>query len=320
MPKTITDLPPAAEVRRNSVVAVDNAAATITEKVTLGAIADLSQPPPQNPPSMARMVTVRSSGSFSSSVKSTTGYVAVRWWDGSVDVYGAGSPTASTTVSKAIPTTGNWSKSAPKEIFVWSCTIGNAEQSGDLTYLSSSSNQLTSVDLSGLTSLAYLYLDNNQLASVDLSGLPSLTSLTLSNNQITSVDLSGLPSLTSLTLSNNQITGSLDLTGLTSLASLNLTSNQLTSIDLSGLTLLSSLYLGNNQLTSVRAVGFGPNAGGPGTRIQLLNNLLDGPALDQFYTDLGAPGTEGIDVTGNPGTSSDDPTIATAKGYPVIGS
>ena len=44
-------------------------------------------------------------------------------------------------------------------------------------------------------------------------------------------------------------------------------------------------------------------------------------ALDQAYTDLQSPSQAGtgLDVTGNTGTSSDDPTIATAKGYTVIG-
>jgi hypothetical protein len=51
------------------------------------------------------------------------------------------------------------------------------------------------------------------------------------------------------------------------------------------------------------------------------NNLLDGAALNAFYTSLGVDvGATGvINVTGNPGTATDDPTIATAKGYTVVG-
>ena len=45
MPKTITQLPAAASVNPNSVVAADNAAGTLTEKVTLSQIAALAGGP-----------------------------------------------------------------------------------------------------------------------------------------------------------------------------------------------------------------------------------------------------------------------------------
>ena len=49
------------------------------------------------------------------------------------------------------------------------------------------------------------------------------------------------------------------------------------------------------------------------------SNLLDAAALDQFYTDLSS-GSGALYVAGNPGITSDTPTIATAKGYTVYGS
>jgi hypothetical protein len=49
------------------------------------------------------------------------------------------------------------------------------------------------------------------------------------------------------------------------------------------------------------------------------DNLLTAEALDQFYTDLDS-GTGNLFVSGNLGIDTDDPTIATAKGYTVIGS
>jgi hypothetical protein len=81
------------------------------------------------------------------------------------------------------------------------------------------------------------------------------------------------------------------------LAFILLESNQLTSVDMDGLVLWSS------YASSVA------------------DNLLDSPALDAFYTSLGVDvGETGvINVTGNPGTATDDPTIATAKGYTVVG-
>ena len=59
------------------------------------------------------------------------------------------------------------------------------------------------------------------------------------------------------------------------------------------------------------------------------NNNLNGTALDQFYTDLSSTAATGttatptqygvIDVSGNPGIATDTPTIATAKGYVILG-
>jgi len=45
-----------------------------------------------------------------------------------------------------------------------------------------------------------LYLSNNNLSSIDLSGLSGLQSLNLSNNNLSSIDLSGLSGLTQLYL------------------------------------------------------------------------------------------------------------------------
>jgi hypothetical protein len=54
----------------------------------------------------------------------------------------------------------------------------------------------------------------------------------------------------------------------------------------------------------------------------IFSNQLNAAALNQFYTDLGAttPGTGFLDVSGNSGITTDDPTIATNKGYVVFGS
>ena len=55
----------------------------------------------------------------------------------------------------------------------------------------------------------------------------------------------------------------------------------------------------------------------------LAGQQMSGAALDQFYTDLisdaGDPSLGTLIVSNNPGTSSDDPTIATGKGYTVSG-
>ena len=158
-----------------------------------------------NTPGMIRVVSVKTLGSASFTVKSTTGYVATRNWAGVVTVYGNGVPANNISASLAVPASGAWSKSAPKEIYVWSCTAGNATQSGDLTYLNCDNNNLTSLDVSGLTALTYLTCENNNLTSLDVSGLTALISLSCNNNQITSLDVSGLTAPTFLSCDNNQI-------------------------------------------------------------------------------------------------------------------
>lgn len=114
---------------------------------------------------------------------------------------------------------------------------------------------------------------------------------------------------------------------------------------------LQSANLSNNSLTAVRApyciflsdTGSAGTTGGgyqyygypyyysrfiPGNPVfipgspQILNvsnNSLSSPALNQLYTDL-FDGDGAIDVSNNSGTASDTPSIATNKGYTVIGS
>ena len=55
--------------------------------------------------------------------------------------------------------------------------------------------------------------------------------------------------------------------------------------------------------------------------VSVANGVLSGTALDALYTSLGtAAGSQTITVSGNHGTSSDTPSIATAKGWTVSGS
>ena len=160
----------------------------------------------------------------------------------------------------------------------------------------------------------------------DASGnvVGALTDLYCADNSLTSLDVSGLTALTTLTCFYNSLT-SLDVSGLTALTDLRCFYNSLTSLDVSGLTALTLLYCFNNSLTSLRAVGAGALADGyyGSTYVfggfQLQNNSLSAGALNQFYTDLAAA-TGMLVVSNNPGTSGDDPTIASAKGWTVYGS
>ena len=134
--------------------------------------------------------------------------------------------------------------------------IGKIEQTfpDDLISLVCDYNQLTSLDVSGCTSLENLYCVYNQLTSLDVSGCTSLEKLYCHENQLTSLDVSGCTSLEYLSCHENQLT-SLDVSGFTSLEELNCDRNQLPSLDVSGCTSLVKLYCGKNQLVSLDVSG-----------------------------------------------------------------
>ena len=124
--------------------------------------------------------------------------------------------------------------------------------SSDLIYLVCNNNQLTSLDVSGLTTLQELYCQSNQLSSLNVSGLTALTVLYCFSNQLTSLNVSGLIALTVLYCQLNQLS-SLIVSGLTALVNLYCNNNQLSSLDVSGLTSLQRLYCDTNQLSQSAA-------------------------------------------------------------------
>ena len=79
-----------------------------------------------------------------------------------------------------------------------------------LTDLRCSTNQFTSLDMSGCTALETLSCNDNQLTSLDVSKNTKLRRLDCYNNQLTSLDLSKNTALTHLECYNNKLT-SLDV-------------------------------------------------------------------------------------------------------------
>lgn len=168
------------------------------------------------------------------------------------------------------------------------------------------------------SSLTSITMENSDLG-VYIFGNSALTSLDLLNSDLQYLTLNGSPSLTSISNFLSTMVGMtsvvIDSTGLTSFTVP--TTSNLARIEITG----------NPSLTSVRAVGQNPavykywssNSFQDGVKLQ--NNNLSAAALDQFYTDLTTPlFTSYIRVDGNPGVGSDNPAIATAKGYTVLGS
>ena len=125
---------------------------------------------------------------------------------------------------------------------------------GDVTYLSCSEEQLTSLNVSGCTALTTLSCGDNQLTSLDVSKNVALTGLYCSNNQLTSLDVWGCTALRELYCSSNKLT-SLDVSKNTALTRLYCSSNKLTSLDLSGCTALTELSCSSNPLTSINLSG-----------------------------------------------------------------
>jgi hypothetical protein len=74
------------------------------------------------------------------------------------------------------------------------------------------------------------------------------------------------------------------------------------------------MFSGCTSLTSVELTGCKYS-------VSVASCLLSGTALDTLYTSLGtAAASQSITVTGNYGTPTDTPSIATAKGWTVVGS
>ena len=118
---------------------------------------------------------------------------------------------------------------------------------GNITELDCSSNELTALDVRGLTALQTLYCDNNLLTSIDLHGLTALQELYCNDNEIASLDVRGLTALQALYCDNNRLT-SLDVQGLTALQKLVCSDNQLTALNVQGLPALQALVFQHNRL------------------------------------------------------------------------
>jgi len=295
---------------------------------------------PGKPPGMIYLSTCLDSGTFSASVRSSTGYVQAMWWDGVTSGYGSGNSSSYITVSRAVPTTSAYIKSSPKTVYIWPTTNTLAGlQSGDITGFSCPSKKIIALSVSDCTAMTSLSCDGNSMEFLDVSRCSALTTLTCYGNRLRSLDITPCTLLTHLYCQSNLLT-TLDVTKSpllrtlqcndNSIASLNLSlstallelfcyNNLLASLAITTSPSLTSLNCSNNRLTSLRAVGcrlYSPYGG------NIESNLLSSAALDQFYSDLGQAGSASapLFVAGNAGISGDTPSIATGKGYAVNGS
>ena len=125
---------------------------------------------------------------------------------------------------------------------------------GKITELYCSENQLTELNVQGLTVLERLFCWGNQLTALNVQGLTALKELDCGGNQLTELNVQGLNNLQKLNCNSNQLT-ELNVQGLTALKELDCSENQLTALNVQGLTVLERLYCGTNQLTELNVQG-----------------------------------------------------------------
>ncbi|WP_171044276.1 immunoglobulin-like domain-containing protein [Pseudoalteromonas citrea] len=120
----------------------------------------------------------------------------------------------------------------------------------NLQGLSLSGNKLTEIDVSANTALQMLKLSNNQLVNINLSSNSELSVLALNNNKLAAVDLRNNIYLESIEISENQLT-EIDLSKNSIVDWLKLEGNRLPQIDLSNNLRLSTLNLNSNIIERI---------------------------------------------------------------------
>lgn len=122
-----------------------------------------------------------------------------------------------------------------------------------LSYLSLSSNSLTSIDTDALTELVTLHLHYNNLntANIDFQYNTKLQTLYIDHNTnwTTAPDLTDLTDLRDLKFHYNNMGGTIDLSQCTLLTGIICNQNNLTSLDVTTLTLLQSLNASSNNFS-----------------------------------------------------------------------
>ena len=118
-----------------------------------------------------------------------------------------------------------------------------------LTMLDCSYNQLANLDVTPMTKLEYLYTRYNQLQNINVSGVSTLKLLVCDNNQLQQLNVADLDNLELLDIANNLLP-SIDLSKNAKLDTLYASFNKFTNLDVRNLTLLTVLWLNYNENTN----------------------------------------------------------------------
>ena len=300
------------------------------------------------------VTTIKSSGSFELSFKTSTGYALITWWDGTVEQEGDGSNNW-IVFSKVIS-----NGATPKNVVLTSCNYTGVK-SGNLTEVSILDQSITSFNTGDCHDMIFIDLQNNDsietlnltkcdnLITLDLGGctnlyileiedLTDLQVLHLNDTLIYNIYFDDLISVYELDISGTPI-ASLDVSNLTNLEFLyaggtnSFTSLILGNIPINNLSVINSpsltfidvsqcpniAYIGadNCGLTSINATGV---VGAFSLcDISISNNNLNASALNTLFNDIGLGNSvfTTIDAQNNPGSATCDKTIAEAKGWIV---
>ena len=168
---------------------------------------------------------------------------------------------------------------------------------GKIIELTCANEQLTAIEVRGLTDLQRLDCSGNRLTALNIQGLNALKGLSCYKNRLTSLDVHSLTALKILQCNDNQLTA-LNVQGATALNTLNCYNNRLTSLDVHGLTALQYLSCNNNELaainirgaTALKALVCYHNKLGQDAFISLLTDLPKTYGDLGLYTDLDGEG------------------------------
>lgn len=196
-----------------------------------------------------------------------------------------------------------------------------------LTNLTITGGSIPTIDLTGCRISSQVSISGSGIKNILLGEQPLLV-LTISSTGVESLDVTGCRSMVSTYIQTNNSLSSLYCNNLPAVLAMYNTGNPvLAKVDISNNTAQEVLDLGFcSMLTSVRAQNVTLDGGkttkyGPTASCNLFSTGMPAAALNQLYTDLGTvtSGLGIINVSGTPGASSDNPAIATAKNYVVIG-
>ncbi|WP_075341539.1 leucine-rich repeat domain-containing protein [Tenacibaculum agarivorans] len=126
-----------------------------------------------------------------------------------------------------------------------------------LEELNCSGNNLTSLNVSDLSTLAILRCNDNALTSLNIGGINSLEELYCQNNELNSIDITSATDISFLYCSGNNIS-SIDFSSSDFLEVIDCSENDISSLTLNNLGDLEELYCNDNNLTSLD-LQFNPN-------------------------------------------------------------
>jgi len=128
--------------------------------------------------------------------------------------------------------------------------ITGIEAFQNLVFLDCSNNELTSLNVSGLTQLQTLNCSYNFISSLNVSGLPQLQTLDCFHNFMTNIDFTNCPNLNNIDCSFNSIS-MIDLTGLNSVDWFSCFQNLISNIVITNFVEIGSFEIGNNLLINL---------------------------------------------------------------------